>query len=158
MAEPTNLPAARMIVEEARSLLSEQQTALETLRTRAIALLSVGALVATFFGTRLPKELTSIDHALVSCALIAFAIGVALAMVVVRPRNFEFSWSVAPQVKRMAAGESVREYDLALDRAAGLEDQRLDNEKTVEKLSWYLVALCALTAVQVVAWGIVATR
>ncbi len=52
--------------------------------------------------------------------------------------------------------DTVREYDLVQDRAAGLEASFDYNEKKLNRLSWCLVALCALTAFQVIAWGVVA--
>jgi hypothetical protein len=156
MAEPSNLAAARQLLDEAREMINEQRAAVETLRTRALALLSVGSLIATFFGTHLPKHLSRLQHVEVVVALAAFGISAVLAMAIVTPRDMLTGFELTTTLDLMKEGEEVREYDLAVMRAEGLEADAGQNESKVTQLSWFLTAVCGLVALQVVAWALAA--
>jgi hypothetical protein len=156
MSELINLPAVQMLLDEMRGMIADQKTAVETLRVRALALLTVGSLVATFFGSRLPKNLTHTQSVEVTIALVAFGLSVLVAMEIVRPRNFGFAFGQDSTLALIEQGETVEVFDLAFMRVEGLGGDRRRNEKMIRYLSWCLVAVCTLVAVQVVAWALVA--
>ncbi len=158
MADPINLPAATMLLDEARRMLNDQYSALESLRGRAVALLSVGSLVAALFGSRLPMHLTDAAHRSVMVALGAFALSVVIVAWVVFPRKLKFSHSLVGQFPKLDKGRKLRTYDLAVTWAKGYETDRAFNEAKIQNLMVCFTVACGLLAVQVVAWGIAVTR
>ena len=92
-----NADAAALIWDQARQQLAQQNADLDLLRTRAVAMLSVAALVARLFGTRLPQgHAHSRTLAFVIAALVLFAASVILAELVAAPRrkrDFKFNRS-----------------------------------------------------------------
>ena len=152
--EPVNAPAAFMVVEEARRMFVGQQATLDSLRTRAIAMLSVGALVAGLFGSQLPKNQSDYSVGAVVVALVAFGISVALAATIVSPRRFNFDHGLSAPLRDFKDGEPVRSYDLAVSWARGYEKDRSENEDKLRSLMTCFQVVCALIGVQVVAWGL----
>jgi len=156
--EHPNEPAATMLFAEASRMLEEQRSALETLRTRGIALLSVGAALAAFFGSRLPAPLSTTRHFAVGIAVGAFAASVLAVAAIVAPHDFKFSHRLEDYLATLEEGTIISTYDLAFTWARGYEKMRAFNEKTIGRLMWAFVGTSALMALQVAAWVIAVAR
>jgi len=127
--EPSNVPAEAMHGAESRGMLLAQMATLKTLRTHAIAVLSVAALIAAFFGSRLPEDLDGSARTASLVAIVTFAISVLVAAVIVRPRHLSEGHALARRV----------------------------NDDRIDRLTWAFSGICALVAVQVIAWAIAVT-
>lgn len=79
-----NSPAEMMLWEEARRQLVRQEAVLDTLRTQAVAMLSVASIVAGLFGSRVPTSPVPGAEAAVVAALVLFGITAVLAIVIIR--------------------------------------------------------------------------
>lgn len=80
--------AAAVLWAQARDEIAQQVSELDTLRTRAVALLSVAALVGGLFGSRLPRGHQSAPRvAALIIALALFSAGVLLAVIIALPRQ-----------------------------------------------------------------------
>lgn len=73
-----NSPAEVMLWEEARRQLVRQESVLDTLRTQAVAMLSVPSIVAGLFGSRVPTSPVPGAEAAVVAALVLFGITAVL--------------------------------------------------------------------------------
>jgi hypothetical protein len=150
-----NAEAAALIWEQARQQLNQQTTDLDVLRTRAVAMLSVAALIAGLFGSRLAD-----GHAggrtvgFVIVALVLFAASVVLAVIVAAPRrNWEFTFRLSGLLQRVDAGEAVP-ADVTRNLAAWSETARFNNAQRMERLYTMFRLVCVLVGLQVVAWAI----
>jgi hypothetical protein len=150
LVDDPNAEAAALIWEQAKQQLSQQSAELDTLRNRAVALLSVAALVAGFFGSRLPHgELHGRELFCVWVALVSFSVSVLLAMFVAAPRYraWEFTFKLGPLRQRVDDFEAVP-VDVTRN-LADWADQALSNN--VGKMQSMYV-MCGLVGVQVIAW------
>ena len=146
--------ATELLWEQAQRQLSRQSTDLDTLRTRAIAMLSVGALAAALFGSRLPHAHLSVATAVaVAFALGFFAIGVVLAAWIVMPSAWRFTYPLRPLVSEVKAGSALA-MDVALSLANHAEESRKENEEKLKSLHKQFSVVCVLVGLQVVAWAI----
>ncbi|TYK44115.1 hypothetical protein [Actinomadura decatromicini] len=148
-----NADAAALLWEQARQQLGQQSADLDLLRTRAVAMLSVAALVAGLFGARLPAAHTS-DRAVgfMIAALALFAASVVLAVTVAVPRrNWEFTFKLDLLIARVDAGEA-EPADVTRNLAAWAEAARRNNARTMSRLYLWFRLVCLLVGLQVVAW------
>lgn len=152
--EPSNMPAAEMLVTESRRLLIAQGATLEALRTRAIAMLSVAALVAGFFGSRLSKHLTAPAYVAIAVAVGTFGGSVILVASIVRPIGIRDTHSLARQYGKLFAGAPLSAYNLATTWAKGYEEDRHANEEKIHAAMGAFAWVCYLVAAQVIAWTI----
>jgi len=152
---PTNAPAIAMLWEEARRLLVRQEAALDTLRTQAVAALSVGALVAGLFGSHLVSAHVSAEAAWATgAALVLFALSAVLAVYVLAPHDWTFAHGLGAQLRRVDDQEMIEAEDLAFGWAKEFEKWRTDNQRQLDRLMCCFLWACALTGAQVVAWGL----
>ena len=95
-----------MLWAQAQQQLSQQNSELDALRTRAVAMLSVATLVAGLFGTRLPtSHVSARTVAAVTAALVLFALSAVLAIMVAAPRKqWLFTFGLDPLLERVEAG------------------------------------------------------
>jgi hypothetical protein len=145
-----------MVADEAMRLLSDQKASLDSARTRALAMLSVGSLVAGLFGSQLPKKLPAGAAPIIGIALGCFAASVVLTLIIVAPRRFRFTHSVGAQIEALEDGTEIRTRDLAFTWAKGNELNRSDNERKLNLRMTLLQVVCGLVGAQVFAWVVVA--
>jgi hypothetical protein len=150
--------ATELLWDQAQRQLSQQSTDLDTVRTRAIAMLSVGALAAALFGSRLPHAHLAVGTTIaVAFALTFFAVSVVLAAQIVKPmkRAWRFTYPLRPLVGEVRSGSALP-MDVALSLTHYAEESRMANEEKLENLHKQLGLVCLLTGLQVVAWAVAA--
>jgi hypothetical protein len=144
-----------MLWEEARRQLVRQEAGLDTLRTQAVAVLSVASIVAGLFGAHvMTAHRSSSEHLWIGIALALFAGTVIAALVILWPRKWAFDHSLAKRVQAVESQEVVRAFDLAFSWAKGFEAGRKRNQSTVDCLMVVFSVACFLTGAQVIAWGL----
>jgi hypothetical protein len=150
-----NADAAALIWDQAKQQLAQQNADLDLLRTRAVAMLSVAALVAGLFGTRLPHGYTHGGTlAFVIAALALFATSVVLAVIVAAPRRkWEFTFKLDPLLQRVDAGDAVP-ADITRNLAAWAEVARSNNARQMSSLYSVFRLVCLLVGLQVIAWAL----
>lgn len=150
-----NADAAALIWDQARQQLAQQNADLDLLRTRAVTMLSVAALVAGLFGTRLPQgHAHTRTLAFVIAALVLFAASVILAILVAAPRGkWEFTFKLDPLLQRVDAGDAVP-VDITRNFAAWSEMARSNNARQMMGLYSIFRLVCLLVGLQVVAWAL----
>ena len=147
--------AAAVLWAQARDEIAQQISELDMLRTRAVALMSVAALVGGLFGSRLPHGHQSAERvgALVG-ALVLFSAGVLLAVLIALPRrDWEFGFDLADLARRVEAGTAslgVVNISLAAQATASWDV----NARRLQRLYWQFAGLCVLVGLQVVAWAL----
>jgi hypothetical protein len=144
--------ATKLLWEQAQRQLSQQSADLDILRTRTIAMLSVAAVAAALFGSRL-SHVHSAREAVTVLALCLFAASVVLAAWVVRPAKWRFTYPLQPLINE-AQARSARPMDVALSLTHHAEQNRKKNEKRLEGLHMRFSLICLLIGLQVVAWAI----
>jgi len=97
--------ASAVLWEQSKAEIAQQDADIDSLRTRAVALLSVGALVGGLFGSRLPHgHLSRMNVVALTAALVLFAASVVLAVAVAWPRDWYFGADREPLVSGVSAG------------------------------------------------------
>jgi hypothetical protein len=156
MADETELrDAAVLLWEEARRQLERQEADLDSLKTRALATLSVAALVAGFFGSRVPKHPSALVTGFVVAALTLFAVSAALAVWVLLPRRegWHFAHFTRGWTERLDA-LTLTPFTLAYNLAEHFEQYRIANKAKLEHLQMAFLIACLLVGLQVVVWGV----
>jgi len=149
-----NEAAGAMIWSEALRLLVRQEACRDTLRTHALALLSVSSIVAALFGSHVvpSHQLLGTSIAIVA-ALAFFAASVGLALVIVWPRRWTFAHSLRVELDKINNQELLEVFDLDYGWAFAFESWRATNQAKLGFLETCFMLACAATAAQVVAWG-----
>jgi hypothetical protein len=146
--------AAALIWEQAQRQLAQQGADLDTLRTRAVAMLSVAALVAGLFGSRLPHGHASARTVIaVIAALVLFGVSVVLAVLIGMPKNWLFTFKLDELMNRVEAGTATS-GDVNISLAARAEENRRENAGQLEFLYSLFGVACVLVGLQVAAWAI----
>lgn len=147
--------AAGLLWEQAQRQLSQQNADLDTLRTRAIAMLSVATLVAGLFGSRLPRGHESIKTLIaLIIALALFGVSVLLAILVAVPRKrwiFSFTFD---QLLKLIEDNTARPVDVAYNLTRWAEEARSSNKAKLKPMYAMFGCLCVLTGLQVIAWAV----
>ena len=146
--------ASAVLWEQSKAEVAQQDTDTDSLRTRAVALLSVGALVGGLFGSRLPHgHLSPMNVVALIAALGVFAVSVFLAVAIAWPRDWYFGADREPLVSGVADGSvTLAQVNLSLARRA--EENWNTNYSTVRHMYRLFAALCVAVGLQVVAWAI----
>ena len=140
--------------EQSKAEIAQQDADIDSLRTRAVALLSVGALVGGLFGSRLPHgHLSRMNVAALAAALVLFAASVVLAVAVAWPRDWYFGADREPLVSGVADG-TVTLAQVNLSLASRAEQNRTKNYGTIRHMYRLFAVLCAVVGLQVVAWAV----
>jgi hypothetical protein len=146
--------ASIVLWEQSKAEIAQQDGDIDSLRTRAVALLSVGALVGGLFGSRLPHgHLSPMNVAALAVALALFALSVVLALAIAWPRAWYFGADREPLVSRVADGKATL-AQINLSLALRAEQNWNENYSTMRSLYRLFAWLCAAVGVQVVAWAI----
>jgi hypothetical protein len=148
--------STKLLWEQAQRQLAQQNADLDTLRTRAIALLSVSAIVAGLFGSRLSHTHLSTGAAISAIlALGLFAINVVLTVWIVTPvkNGWRFTYPLRALITRTEAG-TVLPMDVAISLAHYAEQSRKENEDKLASFYGQSRIVCVLAGIQVVAWAV----
>jgi hypothetical protein len=152
MSTDDQTDATGVLWESAKSALDQQSTAVDTLRTRAIAMLSVAALVGGLFGSRLPHTHSAVNVTGLVAALALFATSVALAVVIGWPRTWYFGAYLDTLITGVSDGAvTLAQVNLSLTTRA--EQNWARNQITLENLYGIFGGLCFVVGLQVVAWA-----
>jgi hypothetical protein len=147
--------AAAVLWAQARDEIAQQVSELDTLRTRAVALMSVAALVGGLFGSRIPhghQRATQVG-ALVA-ALILFSAGVVLAVIIALPRrDWEFGFDLTDLAHRVEAGTATL-GTVNISLAAQATMSWNTNAAKLQRLYGLFAGLCVLVGLQVIAWAL----
>jgi hypothetical protein len=149
----------QVLYDESLRGIRDQQAAVEQLRNRVVALLSVASLAAALFGAHSLYRGSHPGWLLIfaGIALGAFGVSMLIAVYVLRPReDWQFYQDVRDYATEIQGGKPVSlAYalsNLTIHQEASFEV----NEKILGDLHrWYRRA-CYLLAIQVIAWAIVA--
>jgi hypothetical protein len=148
--------ASAMLWEQAQRQLAQQSADLDTLRTRAIAMLSVASLTAALFGSRLPHtHLSRLEATAVIVALFFFGASVLLALLIATPKKnaWRFTFRLSMLINGVLDGTDMT-ADVALSLANHAEESRMANQQKLECLYFAFRLVCILVGLQVVAWTI----
>lgn len=147
--------AAAVLWAQARDEIAHQVSELDTLRTRAVALMSVAALVGGLFGSRIPHghEQMARVAALVA-ALVLFAAGVLVAVIIALPRrDWEFGFDLTDLAQRVERGTAtLGMVNISLAAQANMSWNA--NAGRLQQLYRLFATLCLLVGLQVIAWAL----
>src|SRR6202042_3684750 len=91
--------------EQSKTEIAQQDSDIDSLRNRAIALLSVGTLVAGLFGSRLPHaHLSKVNTAGLITALVLFVASAVVAIALAWPRDWQAGEERQDIAERVAEG------------------------------------------------------
>jgi hypothetical protein len=154
MADDDQTEAIALLFAQSSAEITQQNASLDALRTRAVALLSVGTLAGGLFGSHLTHgHLSTLNTVGLVAALALFAASVGVAITVAWPRKWIVGTNREPLIAQVAGGTaSLAEVNYAL--ASRTEQNWAANQKTLRDLYRLFAILCALTGAQVVAWAI----
>lgn len=143
-----------MLWEQSKSEIAKQNSDFDSLRTRAITLLSVGTLVGGLFGSRLPHgNLSHLNLAGLVAALLLFGLSVVVAVAIAWPRHWYFGVDQTPLVDGVVDGTTtLAEVNLSL--AVSAEQNWQKNYQTTGSMYVLFAVLCAVTGLEVVAWAL----
>ena len=144
-----------MLWEQAQRQLARQESDLDALRARAVAMLSVAALVAGLFGSRLPHHhVPSRTTIAVVAALLLFAVSVVLALLVAAPKkDWEFTFKLDKLIERVDDATAAP-VDVTRNLAVWAEEARAENTGKLNALYTSFSWVCLLVGLQVIAWAI----
>jgi hypothetical protein len=146
--------ATAVLRDMAKAALDDQAKDLDTLRTRAIGMLSVATLVAGLFGTRLPHlNHSSLHIFFLILALTALVVSIILAVIIVAPRSWVYGADPDPLIKGVAAG-TITLAQVNLSLATRAQENWKKNQQTLTYMFVLFNVLCVLTGLQVVAWAL----
>jgi hypothetical protein len=151
--------AAALLWAEAQRQMTRQESDLDNLRNRAVALLSVASIVAALFGSHIATTHPSATTKIASgVALVAFALSALLTLLILVPKKgWVFTENLEDYLQDLSR-ETLKPVDVTGNLAAHFEEYRLKNATKIDGLYKYLNGACLLIGVQVVAWGFAALR
>jgi hypothetical protein len=143
-----------VLLEEMRRQIDEQQSALSALRSRALAILSVGALVASLFGPHVVPGHHNGRADAIDIALLAFGLSTLCAGWITLPhRNWAFSENLGKYLGYITDGMAVSPDYVSFQLARYSEVSRKKNAAKLARLHNWFTAACLLLGIQVMAWG-----
>ncbi len=140
--------------EESKAELAQQNSDVDALRNRSVALLSAGTLVGGLFGTRLPGGHPSkLNTFGLVAALILFVASVVLTIAIAWPQDWKAGPDRIPLAEQVADGNAdVAVVHYSLLRSA--EGNWAANHVTMTRMYKLFGGLCFLAGVEVVAWAL----
>lgn len=141
----------KVAYEEAVRALSEQQAAIESVRSRAGLLLSAATVTTSFLGA---QALQGNDPGIcVWLALSCFVAAAATSLAILWPRDWEFAANPSVVVDSpIASAEEGRIEDLYRDLSFRMYDSYLDNHLGLRQLAGFFQVASAVLTVEVVLW------
>ena len=152
MSADDQTDATGVLWENAKGALEQQSARLDTVRTRAVAMLSVAALVGGLFGSRLPHTYSVVNVTGLVAALALFAASIVLSVVISWPRTWLFGAYLEPLITGVGDG-AVTLAQVNLSLATLAEANWAKNEVILERLYGIFGALCFVVGLQVAAWA-----
>jgi hypothetical protein len=149
--------AAGLLWEQAKAQLAAQKADADSLRTRAVALLSVASLVAGLFGSRLPHDHAAPRTVIASIAALAlFGASIVLVLLIAAPKqNWYFTFRLDELFKEVDEGKASP-GNVTRNLAVWAEDFRRKNLDKLDTMYLLFGGTCVLVGLQVVAWAIAA--
>lgn len=146
--------ASAVLWEQAKTEVASQDSSLDALRNRAVALLSVATLVGGLFATRLPHGgLSKLNLLGLSAALVLFAASVLLAVMIAWPRSWYYGEDRAELTARVRKG-TVSMVTVNLSLAARAQQNWEQNQVVMGSLYGLFAIQCAVVGLEVVAWAL----
>jgi hypothetical protein len=143
------------VVAETTRLLARQEASLDNIRSRAVAMLSVGALVAGLFGGHvLAARAVGWRAAVEVVALALFGVTAVLVVMTERPQDFDFGHDPTQWIDELREGRGVDATDWAYNVSRDLNKYRKHNAPKIKRLAGMYTAICFLVGLQVLAWGV----
>lgn len=145
------------ITDERRRLLENQVSFTDTVRNRTTAMLSVAAIVAGLFGSKLgagshPRPVL----VFIAVALALFAITSVLAIKMMMLRDLHVGVDTSALVTRLEADTPSSPYGMTFTLAKRYQEEYDFNAGVVKRLDTQYKWLCLLVGAQVIAWSIAA--
>jgi hypothetical protein len=157
---PTSSPlrdASAILWTEAQRQITRQEADLTALRNRAIAMLSVSSLVAALFGSHIATvHLSTRATAATIVALVAFGLGTLISLDIVTPRRAWVFTDDPQQYFDLLSAGTLNPVTVTSNLAEHFEEYRAQNQQKINQLYNYLIVVCVLIAIQVIAWGVAA--
>jgi hypothetical protein len=146
--------ATTVLWEYAKAGADQQSTEFDSLRTRAVAIISVATLVSGLFGSQLPAlHHSHFKTAALVAALVCFGITVSLVVTIAWPRSWYSGAHLDELVTQVADGEaSLAQINLSL--ASRVEENWTANQRTLSSLYPLFGLECLLVGLQVIAWSV----
>jgi hypothetical protein len=137
--------------EESRRLLIRQEADLDTLRTRAVTVLSVAAAVAGLFLPRLPDSRSVFANVALGCAALVFA---TLAALIIRgllhPEGFTFSNDLDRWVGFMREDDPQGSMvNWTYNKTRDFNNQRIANQARITRMYGLFRFVCWLLLAEV---------
>ena len=155
--DPREEAAAAVLWDESRRQITRQEAGLDSLRTRAVALLSVSSLVAGLFGGRFANIRSHEGYAKLAIvvALVTFTLSVVAVIVILTPKKkgWVFAQDLDQYFPLLSKGRLVP-FDVTRNLAKHFEQSRKANAGPLEWRYCWFTAACVFTGLEVVAWGI----
>lgn len=148
--------SAALLWDESRRQITRQEADLDTLRSRAVALLSVSSLVAGLFGARATTHHHPTFATVATVAALAFfSLSVLAILLVLAPKRkgWEFAQNLDQWFPRLMDG-TLTPVTVTTNLAEHVEASRKKNQVVLESLYWWFSAACLLSGLEVLAWGI----
>lgn len=141
----------KVAYDEAVRALSEQQAAIESVRTRAGLLLSAAAVTTSFLGAQALQGGGSRLFSLL--ALATFVAVAAISLAILWPREWEFTASPRRVMKGfIEPGEATRLQDLHRDLSLHMHGSYLVNHQGLKELALLFQTASGLLTIEVVLW------
>jgi len=150
--------SSALLWAEAQRQVARQESDLDALRNRAIALLSVSSIVAGLFGSHVATvHLSTRSTVATIIALVAFALGALASLIIVTPKwkAWVFTEKLDLYFTLLKEG-TLTPVTVTSNLAEHFELYRKSNQVKINRLYGLLIVACALVGVQVIAWGIAA--
>lgn len=140
----------KVAYDEAVRALSEQQAAIESVRTRAGLLLSVAAVTTSFLGAQALQDSAGLCSWL---ALLCFVAATATSLAILWPRGWEFAANSRRMVEScVESAEEIRIEDLYRDLSLRMRVSFSVNHRGLNELAALFQAASGLLTIEVVLW------
>jgi hypothetical protein len=141
----------KVAYDEAVRALAEQQTVIESFRTRAGLLLSVAAVTTSFLGA----QAFEVGHASLFSwlALLTFAAGSAASLAILWPRPWEFTASPRGVIESSVDSvESIRVDELYRALSLDMYGSYLENQLGLKQFAVFFQSAACLLTIEVALW------
>jgi hypothetical protein len=145
--------AYELAYEEAVRALSQQQSVIDSFRTRAGLVLSAAAITTSFLGAQALRA--GGPNAATWIALGSFFLVGVAALAILWPRSWEFTANAGHVIAYYIEGDEPLElWQIHRDVALHMQDSYGNNQAGLERLIVYFRVAVALLTVEVIAWVI----
>lgn len=141
----------KVAYDEAVRALTEQQAAIESVRSRAGLLLSAAAVTTSFLGAQALRSGGS--HLFSGFALCGFVAVAATSLAILWPRRWESTANPRSVVKGfIESADAIRPEDLHRDLSLHMHSSYLVNHRGLQELHLLFQAASSFLTVEVVLW------